>query len=318
MTRRQSRALTTEMLDSVDLPVDETGPVSATARHGTQAVRGLAAEIDELKSEQARAVNDGIQIISISPANIDEGLISDRGAAGFEDDEFRKLKASILESGQDQPIVVRPADNGRYELISGRRRTEACRQLGLDVLSRVKQLDDRTAIAEQFRENALRSNPSPIELGSWFVRIMDRFALTQLDLVKITGFTKSYVSELTMIGSMPQEIRGIFSHDRDLTKVLALSVMRHWNQSSANQKAMLKAVPTAREAETMSRKMEILLATDARKSASKADLDEIVGRGGRKVGVIERVRGKPRITIHNSLTEEQIDRLKVFLRDLTA
>ena len=147
MTRRQSRALTTEMLDSVDLPVDETGPVSATARHGTQAVRGLAAEIDELKSEQARAVNDGIQIISISPANIDEGLISDRGAAGFEDDEFRKLKASILESGQDQPIVVRPADNGRYELISGRRRTEACRQLGLDVLSRVKQLDDRTAIA---------------------------------------------------------------------------------------------------------------------------------------------------------------------------
>lgn len=318
MTRRQSRALTAEMLDSVDLPSDETGPVSATARHGNQAVRGLAAEIDELKSEQERAVNDGIQIISISPANIDEGLISDRGAAGFEDEDFHKLKASILDNGQDQPIVVRPTDHGRYELISGRRRTEACRQLGLDVLSRVKRLDDRTAIAEQFRENALRSNPSPVELGSWFIRIMDRFDLTQLDLVKITGFTKSYVSELTMIGTMPQEIRGAFGQDRDLTKVMALSLMKHWNQSSANQKAMLKSVPTAKEAESVSRKMEILLSADTRKSVAKSNLEEIVGRGGRKVGVIERVRGKPRITIHNSLTEDQIDRLKVFLRDLTA
>jgi ParB family chromosome partitioning protein len=318
MTRRQSRALTAEMLDSVDLPSDDSGPASATARHGNQAVRGLAAEVEDLKSEQARAVNDGIQIISISPSNIDEGLISDRGAAGFEDEDFHRLKASILDNGQDQPIVVRPTDNGRYELISGRRRTEACRQLGVEVLSRVKQLDDMTAIAEQFRENALRSNPSPVELGAWFARIMDRFDLTQIDLVKITGFTKSYVSELTMIGSMPQEIRDVFSHDRDLTKALALSVMRHWNQSSANQKAMLRAVPAARDAESVSRKMEILLAADARKSASKSDLDEIVGRGGRKVGVIERVRGKPRITIHNSLTADQIERLKVFLRDLTA
>ena len=49
----------------------------------------------------------------------------------IENDELKSLEESIKNSGVLSPVIVRPKDDGRYEMISGHRRKFACQSLGL-------------------------------------------------------------------------------------------------------------------------------------------------------------------------------------------
>ena len=63
-----------------------------------------------------------------------------------ETDKFLELVDSIKENGIIQPILVRPADNGKYEILAGHCRTEAARQNNLDeVPVFILDVDDYTA-----------------------------------------------------------------------------------------------------------------------------------------------------------------------------
>jgi ParB family chromosome partitioning protein len=76
-------------------------------------------------------------------------------------DGFEALKSSIKEGGQQVPILVRRAGTeGRFEIIYGRRRLRACRELGLKVRANVQDLDDATALLAKGLENAARRNLS--------------------------------------------------------------------------------------------------------------------------------------------------------------
>ncbi len=73
------------------------------------------------------------------------------------------LAASIQRNGQRVPILVRPTEGDRYGLIYGRRRLEACRQLGLKVRAIVTELEDDQALKDQLLENQARCDLSFIE-----------------------------------------------------------------------------------------------------------------------------------------------------------
>jgi ParB family transcriptional regulator, chromosome partitioning protein len=77
--------------------------------------------------------------------------------------EIAGLKASISRSGQRVPILVRPLDGERYGLIYGRRRLEACRELGIKVRAIVTELDGDQALKDQLLENQERRDLSFIE-----------------------------------------------------------------------------------------------------------------------------------------------------------
>lgn len=103
---------------------------------------------------------------------LDPNLIDDWGpkdridgftAVNSEDDGdgFATLKSSIEDGGQQVPILVRRASvEGRFEVIYGRRRLRACRELGLKVRANVQDLDDTTALLAKGLENAARRNLS--------------------------------------------------------------------------------------------------------------------------------------------------------------
>lgn len=73
------------------------------------------------------------------------------------------LKASIAQNGQRVPILVRPLSEGRYQLIYGRRRLEALRQLGQPVRAIVTELDPQQSLKDQLLENLERRDLSFIE-----------------------------------------------------------------------------------------------------------------------------------------------------------
>lgn len=105
---------------------------------------------------ESRRLRGGIA--EVDPSEIDtDGRLEDRLALDVSD-----LADSIRANGQRVPILLRPVGE-RYALIYGRRRLEACRQLGLKVRAIVTDLDDDQALRDQLIENQARRDLSFIE-----------------------------------------------------------------------------------------------------------------------------------------------------------
>ena len=79
-----------------------------------------------------------------------------------------ELRASILEKGLLEPIVVRPVEGG-YEVVAGNRRLEACRTLKfVSVPCHVVDCDDKETYEVSLTENLQRKTLNPIEEGQAF------------------------------------------------------------------------------------------------------------------------------------------------------
>ena len=77
---------------------------------------------------------------------------------------LEELAQSIRNHGVMQPIVVRPVEGGRYEIIAGERRWRASQQAGLErVPALVREVPDEAAIAMALIENIQREDLNPIE-----------------------------------------------------------------------------------------------------------------------------------------------------------
>lgn len=81
-----------------------------------------------------------------------------------DDDEMLQLIESIKENGVITPFIVRPKPKGRYEMISGHRRLQACRHLGhMTIRGQVLELDKNAATVMMVDSNLARSNILPSE-----------------------------------------------------------------------------------------------------------------------------------------------------------
>ncbi len=126
----------------------------ARARHKGGAIGAVSQSIAELK---ARSIED------IDPGLIEAGGLHDRLERNEVD--HKALVASIRDYGQQVPVLVRPhpEGDGRYEVVYGRRRVAALRELGLPVKAMIRDLDDRQAVLAQGQENSARRDLSFIE-----------------------------------------------------------------------------------------------------------------------------------------------------------
>ena len=98
---------------------------------------------------------------------IDISLIDDFKEHPFkviENDELKSLEESIQNSGVLSPVIVRPKDDGRYEMISGHRRKFACNKLGIETIPcLVKNLTDDEATIFMVDSNLQREKLLPSE-----------------------------------------------------------------------------------------------------------------------------------------------------------
>ena len=97
--------------------------------------------------QDARRLRDGVAELSTDRIEI-EGRFDDRLQLDVDG-----LKASIEANGQRVPILVRPLDGDRYSLIYGRRRLEACRELGIKIRAIVTETDGDRSLKDQLLEN---------------------------------------------------------------------------------------------------------------------------------------------------------------------
>ncbi|MFA8386314.1 MAG: plasmid partitioning protein RepB [Pelagibaca sp.] len=113
------------------------------------------------------------QIVTIAAHLIDDAGVTDR----LSDDPqaTAALKDSLFNHGQQVPVLVRPnaARPGRFEIVYGRRRLAALRDLGLPVRAMVRVMDDTALVVAQGQENSARQDLSFIERASFATRLSE-------------------------------------------------------------------------------------------------------------------------------------------------
>lgn len=125
----------------------------------------------------------------------------------FNDEEQKKLIASVRQSGIIQPIVVRRAVAG-YEIIAGERRWRAAQAAGLkDVPIVVRDASDQEAAQLSLVENLLREELNPLEEADAYVTLMEKFNLSQESIASQVGKDRSTIANTIRLLKLPTVVK---------------------------------------------------------------------------------------------------------------
>jgi ParB family chromosome partitioning protein len=183
----------------------------------------------------------------------------DQPRLAFDEETLHELSASIREHGVLQPILVRPSDDGTYQLVAGERRWRASREAGVAAIpALVEQIDDETALEIAIIENLQREDLSPLDEAAMYDRMIRERGYSVRKLAQKLGKDKGYLENRLRLADAPEEIRELVSLRKD----------------------------------TLSHAYELLKVEDPRR---RKRLAEQVGRGELSlVKLRERVEGRPR------------------------
>ncbi|HTY03782.1 MAG TPA: ParB/RepB/Spo0J family partition protein [Rhodocyclaceae bacterium] len=110
---------------------------------------------------------------------------------------LEELAASIKAQGLIQPISVRPASTGRFEIIAGERRWRAAQIAGLqEVPVLVRDIPDDAVLAMSLIENIQREDLNPLEEAAGLQRLIDEFSMTHQQAADAVGRSRSGASNL--------------------------------------------------------------------------------------------------------------------------
>ena len=113
----------------------------------------------------------------------------------FDQEKLAELTRSIEASGVVQPIVVRPLQNGVYQLITGERRWLASFEAKKKTIPAiVREVSDEHAMEMTIVENLQRADLNPIEQARAYWRLAQEFKMTQEQMAVRTGKDRASVS----------------------------------------------------------------------------------------------------------------------------
>lgn len=125
----------------------------------------------------------------------------------FQQDAIDELKASIIEHGILQPLVVRKSIKG-YEIVVGERRFRAAKEAKLkNVPAVVRDLTEQQMMELAVLENLQREDLNPIEEGLAYQTLMEKLKLTQEEVAKRLGKSRPHVANHIRLLSLPQNVQ---------------------------------------------------------------------------------------------------------------
>ncbi len=146
---------------------------------------------------------------SISEVNISEVEVNPfQPRTEFDDQALAELADSIKKQGVIQPITVRKAGAGHYQLISGERRLRASKLAGLTTIpAYIRTADDQQMLEMALIENIQRENLNAIEVALSFQRMIDECNLKQEELGERVSKNRSTVTNYLRLLKLPPAIQ---------------------------------------------------------------------------------------------------------------
>lgn len=219
------------------------------------------------------------------------------GNPRFDTGDVTDLAASISEQGLLEPLIVAPSDlDGRFTIIAGHRRAEACRKAGLTTTLALvrKDLDTRSKqIAAMLVENLQRADLTPIEEAAAYQQL----TLEGLDVATISeqiGRTASVVGKRLKLMTLSSRTREKI-HDRRLTLELAEQLAEFADDPKLLKK-LEGTAPTGLEWAMKQARKERKDAAAMAKLAAKLEKEHVTvidpPTGGKRVARLDELPGK--------------------------
>ena len=168
--------------------------------------RDLAALLDATRSSRPQLATGAGDLLDVPVELVQRGKYQPRRI--IEPGPLQELADSIKAQGVMQPIVVRPGDAGRYEIIAGERRWRATQLAGLDTIpALVRDVPDGAVIAMALIENIQRENLNAIEEALALQKLQQEFDMTQQEVAAAVGKSRSSVANLLRLLALQTDVR---------------------------------------------------------------------------------------------------------------
>lgn len=126
----------------------------------------------------------------------------------FDGEKLEALAESIKEHGLLQPIVVKENENGYFMIIAGERRWRAAKLAGLkEVPVIVHEFDEQTVAEVALIENLQREDLNPMEEALGYRKLIDDYRLTQEEVSRIVGKSRTNVTNMLRILNLSDEVK---------------------------------------------------------------------------------------------------------------
>ena len=163
--------------------------------------KGLSSMIDPTVSSLNENIVCEIDINKIEPNK-------DQPRKNFDEEKLNSLKDSIAEMGVILPIIVSKADkSGHHMIIAGERRWRASKLAGLKKIPVIiRDYDDKKVTEVALIENLQRENLDPIEEAMGYKSLLDGFSMTQEEISKRVGKSRSAITNTLRLLNLPDPV----------------------------------------------------------------------------------------------------------------
>src|SRR3982751_4487235 len=154
--------------------------------------------------------------------------------------DLEELTMSIREKGVLEPLLVKPSViSGRWMIIAGERRWRAAREAGIRDLPCIEMDVDDQAIAEiALIENMQRKDLTPWEEADGLLALCERFGYTHEEVARKVGKSRTTVTEVISIASIPDDVRDMCRGANVSAKSMLLQLVRQPDDESMRRLAV--------------------------------------------------------------------------------
>lgn len=230
----------------------------------------------------------------------------------FDEAALNELTDSIREHGVVQPVVVRPLDDGFFQLIAGERRWRASQRAGLcRIPAVIREAGEHDALELALIENLQREDLNPIEEAQAYERLISDFGLTQEDVARRVGKNRATIANMLRLLRLPTEVQQWLRENRLTTgHAKALLSLSDLNAILDSARKIIQGNYSVRQAEMLVSRYttdgglkEDAVAAETEDPNVKAAIHALEQVLGTKVTVHES-GGKGKIEIHFFSLEE--------------
>lgn len=163
---------------------------------------GLGKGLDALFADNANENGKDVSALRISDIEPNR----EQPRKDFDEEAMLQLAESIREHGVLQPILVRPIDTDRYQIVAGERRWRASRMAGLtEIPAVVREMTEDEMMQLAMIENLQREDLNAIEEALGYKTLIDRYDMTQDEVSKRVGKSRPAVANALRLLNLPEK-----------------------------------------------------------------------------------------------------------------